>query len=183
MHIPSDDMERRLTEFQVAEDEQGRVVAAIGVQTHERHACIHSEAFEDFSIADEVRPLFLQRIQSLAMNHGVARLWTREQTPFWSQNGFRHAAYETLQKLPEGWDKTQPDWLTLQLRNEEVITSVEKEVAMILQSERRRSAETLRTAKTVKQIFTVVGVLLVLFILAMAAYVLLMRSKISLQPH
>jgi len=86
MRLPAGDLERRLTEFQVIEGPDGKVMGALGFQIAERQACIHSEAFTDFSIADSVRPVFLKRIQSLAMNHGVMRLWTREHAPFFSSS-------------------------------------------------------------------------------------------------
>jgi hypothetical protein len=70
MRYPTGDLERRLTEFQVVEGPGGEVVGALGFQIIERQARIHSEAFTDFAIADSMRPVFLKRIQSLAMNHG-----------------------------------------------------------------------------------------------------------------
>src|SRR3974377_775007 len=83
MRLPSDGHEKRLTEFQVVETSEGNVVSAIGGQIGKKHALLHSEAHRDFAIANQVRPLLLDRIRSLASNHGVLRLWTREKSPFW----------------------------------------------------------------------------------------------------
>src|SRR5262245_24687114 len=83
MRLPVEDLEKRLTEFQVAEAEDGRIVGTVGLQTVARHARIHGEAFADFAAADAVRPQFWERIQTLAINHGIVRLWTREEAPFW----------------------------------------------------------------------------------------------------
>src|SRR5262245_48029320 len=77
MHLPVAELERRLIEFQVAEDSNGKIVGAIGFQSEGRYARIHSEAFSDFGSTDQVRPIFWERIQTLCTNHGIARLWTR----------------------------------------------------------------------------------------------------------
>ena len=115
MNFPAADLEKRLTEFQVAEDENGNIVGAIGFQFLDRQGLIYNEAFADFSVADQVRPLLWTRIQSLAMNHGVARLWTRENAPFWTHSGLQPAKPEMLERLPEAWDRSAPGWLTLRL--------------------------------------------------------------------
>ena len=39
----------------------------------QRQGLIHSEAFADYAMADQVRPSLWGRIQALAMNHGIAR--------------------------------------------------------------------------------------------------------------
>src|SRR6476661_5038766 len=88
LHLPVADLEKRLTEFQVAVGPDNKIVGAIAFQISERHARIHSEAYSDFGAAETVRPLFWQRFQALATNHGIARLWTEEESPFWKQNGF-----------------------------------------------------------------------------------------------
>src|SRR5215218_3782398 len=69
MRFETPELERHLTEFQVAEDPEGRVVGAIGFQITGRHARIHSEAFSDFAFAEAIRPLMWHRMQALAMNH------------------------------------------------------------------------------------------------------------------
>lgn len=183
MRFPAQTLEKRLTEFQVAEDAGKHIVGIFGFQIQGRHGHIHSEAFGDFSLADELRPLFWQRIQALAMNHGIARLWTQERAPFWSRNGFQPATNESLQKLPEAWSASNPGWLTLQLKDEEAITSLEHEVMMLMQTEKQRTASTLETARTFKAALTVIGILLALAILGLAAYVYLTRGTLVPQPR
>src|ERR1051325_7770228 len=132
MRIPLADLDKRLTEFQVAEDANGKVVGTVGFQIFQRHGWIHSEPFSDFAVADEVRPLFWTRIQSLAMNHGVARLWTREHAPFWSQNDWQPPDDGALGLLPEAWDRTVKAWLTLRLKDVDVMASLDKEFEMFV---------------------------------------------------
>jgi N-acetylglutamate synthase-like GNAT family acetyltransferase len=175
MRIPLADLDKRLTEFQVAEGVDGKVVGTVGFQIFQRHGWIHSEAFSDFAVADEVRPLFWTRIQSLAMNHGVARLWTREHAPFWTHYGFQPAAAAALDKLPTGWDRSAPDWLTFQIKDEEALASVDKEFAMFMASEKQRTAQALAQAKNLKTIATVVAFIVALGVLAAAAYLYFLR--------
>jgi N-acetylglutamate synthase-like GNAT family acetyltransferase len=101
MSLPADDLEKRLTEFQVIESGDGQISGAIGLQIVRQHALLHSEAYADFSLADEARQLFWERIQTIASHHGVFRLWTQENSPFWSRCGFRIVITESLVHLPE----------------------------------------------------------------------------------
>ncbi len=161
MQIPLGDLEKRLTEFQVAELSDGKVIGAVGFHIVQRHGLIHSEAFSDFAMADEVRPQFWTRIQSLAMNHGVARLWTREQSPFWSHNGLQAADPETITRLPEAWDRTASGWLTLRLKDEEMMASLDKEFDMFVASEKARSAEALDQARKLKAVVIILVAIIV----------------------
>jgi len=173
MRIYAADLEKRLTEFQLAEDADGKIVGAIGFQIIQRHGLIHSEAFSDFAVADQVRPQWWTRIQSLAINHGVARLWTRENAPFWTHSGLQPAAEEALRGLPETWDRTSPGWRTLRLKDETVLASLDKEFDMFVASEKRRSADALGQAQKLKTFVTILGLLLALGLGAAAVYIAL----------
>jgi N-acetylglutamate synthase-like GNAT family acetyltransferase len=183
MGFAVDDLEKHLTEFQVAEDAAGQIVGACGFRTHQRHGLIHSEACADFSVVDEVRPLFWQRVQTLAMNHGIARLWTHERAPFWEHTGFQPATHDALQNLPPAWAAAPPDWLTLPLKNENAIASLEKEMAMLMHAEKQRTANRLESAKTLKTVVTFIGFLVAFAILGAAAYLYLSRHQISPLPQ
>ncbi|MCU0785871.1 MAG: hypothetical protein MUF81_17870 [Verrucomicrobia bacterium] len=176
MNFSVADLEKRLTEFQVAEDANGQVVGAVGFQFLQRQGLIHSESFVDFAVADQVRPLLWGRIQALAMNHGVVRLWTRESAPFWTHNGLQPPDPSVLERLPEAWNRTRPGWLTLRLRDEDVIMSLDKEFALFKEAEKQSTAETLNHARKVKQVCTVIGVLISLGLLIWALYLLLTRK-------
>src|SRR5213592_3655391 len=78
MSFPGEDLAKRITEFQVAEGPDGKVLGAVGLQIAAKHGRIHSEAFNDFALADQLRPLLWDRINSVATNHGLLRLWTQE---------------------------------------------------------------------------------------------------------
>jgi N-acetylglutamate synthase-like GNAT family acetyltransferase len=178
MRIPLGDLERRLTEFQVAEGPDGKVVGAVGFQIIQRHGLIHSEAFSDFSATDQVRPMFWTRISALALNHGVARLWTRENAPFWSQNGLQPPASETLARLPEAWDRNAPGLLTLRLKDEDAIANADKEIEMLMATERQRTSEAIGATKKFRTAVIWLGTLFALGLLALAVW-LVFRNRIN----
>lgn len=181
MRIPVADLDRRLTEFQVAERTNGEVVGAVGLQMMQRHALIHSEAFSDFGVADQVRPLFWQRLNALALNHGIARFWTRENTPFWTHNGLQPADEETLKRLPEAWDRSAAGWLTLRLKDEDAIASLDKEFDMFVAEQKRQTEEALGSARKIKTIVAWLVGFAVLASLAYAVY-LVLSGRINLRP-
>src|SRR5208282_6537009 len=135
MRLPADELERRLTEFQVIESADGEILGTIGLQIVHQHARLHSEAYADFSLADAARQLFWERIQVIASHHGVFRLWTQENSPFWSRCGFRIVITESLVHLPEEWKRFEGKWYSLQLKNEEALATLEKELTTFRESE------------------------------------------------
>lgn len=175
MQIPNADLDKRLTEFQVAEADDGQVVGTVGFQIVQRHGLVHSEAFSDFGVADQVRPLFWQRLNALALNHGVARLWTRENSPFWTHNGLQPADEDARKRLPEQWDRSAPRWLTLRLKDEDVIASLDKEFDMFVAAEKARTAAALESARKLKTAVVWIVMLLVLALTSWALYLVVIR--------
>jgi len=178
MHLPAEDLAKRITEFQLATDAQGRVLGAAGLQIATRQGLIHSEAFSDFALADHLRPLLWDRLQAVAANHGLLRLWTQENAPFWNHCGLVKADEEALQKLPAQWRTQSPAWLTLKLKEDiEAVASLDKEFAVLMQAEKDRAAKVMRHAHMLKILATVIAVG-VLFLVLGAAFYLVHRN-----PH
>src|SRR5277367_539053 len=139
MRLPSDALERQLKEFQVAEM-NGNVVGTIGIQFSGQSALLYCEGFSDFSIADAARELFWERIQTLAANHGVFRIWTQENSPFWSRWGFQPANDEILKRLPEQWKTGGGKWSTLQLKDEDAVAAaLENKFAGFMDAEKQQT--------------------------------------------
>ena len=134
MHLPANELEKRLTEFQVIETAGGQIAGAIGIQIVRQYALLHSEGYTDFSVADTARELLWERIRTIAAHHGVFRLWTQEDSPFWVRWGFQPANAETLARLPEEWKQFEGKWLTIQLKDEEAIAAVDKELEAFRES-------------------------------------------------
>lgn len=178
MRFQAQDLERRLTEFQVAEDAEGNVVGGIAFQISERHAHIHSETFSDFALADSIRPLLWERIQALARNHGIARFWTRENAPFWKQTGFVPAPADALKKFPATWQKESGEWWTLPLKDEDSIASLEAELKAFMAAEKQRTARALNHARNLKHVATAIAIIFALFVAAALFYIVKNNSGI-----
>jgi N-acetylglutamate synthase-like GNAT family acetyltransferase len=181
MRLSADELEKRLIEFQVIEAERGPLLGAIGIQIAGSHALLHSEGYTDFAAADSARELFWQRIQILAANHGVFRLWTQERSPFWTRFGFQPANTETLVRLPNEWkNEFEGAWLTMQLKDEKKIAdALEKEFATFMQSEKMQSTRVSEQARTLKTTVTVIAFAIAILCFGVAIYLLLHRNSLG----
>ncbi len=176
MRFPAEDLSKRVTEFQIAENAEGQLLGAIGLQIAERQGRIHSEGFADFSFAEQLRPILWDRLKAVATNHGLLRLWTREDAPFWSRCGLVKADADVLAKLPATWRKEPQEWLTLKLKDDvESLLSVEKEFALFMQTEKQRTDRAFQQAKVLKAIATLVAIVLLGFVM-IGAYLVVRRN-------
>ena len=144
VHLQVLDLERRLTEFQLAVSETGDLMGAIGLQIDSKQGKIHSEALAQPENQDFFRQQFWERLQIVARNHGLVRLWTEEPSPFWTQRGFQPADPELAGKrLPPAFGVSTKHWLTLQLREESATAiSLEHEFD-VFQAAQKESADRL----------------------------------------
>jgi N-acetylglutamate synthase-like GNAT family acetyltransferase len=173
MHLPADDLAKRITEFQLAESVDQKILGAVGLQIADRQGRLHSEGFIDFALADELRPALWERLQSVATNHGLVRLWTAEEAPFWSRCGLAKADAESLEKLPAAWRQIKGQWLTLKLKEDiEEVISADKEFAVFMEAERQRTQRAFQQARVLKFIATLVALAVLFLVLAGAFYVL-----------
>ncbi|HEX7570845.1 MAG TPA: hypothetical protein VF492_10100, partial [Verrucomicrobiae bacterium] len=155
--LPADELEARLTEFQVVEA-GGVFAGALGLQIVRQHARLHSEDYADFSVADAARELFLERLQKLAANHGVFRVWTQETSPFWTRWGFQPANTETLARLPEEWKNLEGRWLTLELKNADAINAaLGNQFAGFMDTEKKQTAQVADRARKLRLFITIAG--------------------------
>lgn len=173
--LPADELESRLTEFHVVEC-GGEFAGALGVQVAGQHARLHSEDYKDFSVADAARERFWERIQKLAANLGVFRIWTQETSPFWTHWGFHPANAETLARLPPEWEALEGRWLTLELKNEEVINrALQDKFAGFMDAEKQQTARVAAQARQLRLVVTIL--LLVFFVLCLVAGVFLFLRR------
>ena len=181
MRLPADELEKRLTEFQVIEAADGQIVGAIGVQIIRQHALLHSEGYTDFAVADAARQLFWERIQTITAHHGVFRLWTQENSPFWTRWGFQPANAEILERLPGEWKRSEGKWLTIQLKNEEAIAALDKELEAFRESEKKRTAETLDQARTMTKTITIIVFVVGIVLIGVAIYLFMRRGFLPMR--
>jgi hypothetical protein len=181
MHFPHEELGKRITEFQLAESADGKLLGAVGLQLAERQGRVHSEAFFDFAHAEQLRPLLWERIQAVARNHGLLRLWTREQAPFWNHCGLQTADAEALQKLPALWQNEPAQWQTLKLRDElETVMSLDKEFALFMESEKQRTERAFHQARVLKVIAVVIS-LAILALVVVGAFLMLRKNPTLLR--
>ena len=177
--LPADKLKDHLTEFQVVEAD-GKFAGAIGVQIVRQHARLHSEDYSDFSVADAARELLWERIQRIAANHGVFRVWIIEDSPFWTRWGFQPANAETLARLPDEWKNLEGRWLTLELKNEDAInTALQNQFAGFMAAEKKSTAHIAERARQLKLFITLAGFGIFFVCLVIAGWLLLHRPALS----
>ena len=179
MQYPTEDLARRITEFQVAESADGQVLGALGLQVAERQGRVHSEAFGDFALAEQLRPLLWDRVHAVATNHGLLRVWTQETAPFWNHCGLLQADAEALEKLPAPWRGPSSAWLTLKLRDDvETVLALDKEFAVFMQSEKQRTDRLFKHARMLKTLATVIAFALLVAVVAWGVNVYLHHPQL-----
>ena len=172
-NLPADELESRLTEFQVVEA-GGTFAGAVGVQIVRQHTRLHSEDYADFAVADAARELFWERIQTLAANHGVFRVWTQETSPFWTRWGFQPASAEILERLPDEWKMIEGKWLTLELKNEDAIqAALKNRFPDFMAAEKEHTAAVEKKAGQIRAFFTVLFFAVAAVCFAIVIYLLL----------
>jgi N-acetylglutamate synthase-like GNAT family acetyltransferase len=112
--LPWDQLERFLTEFIVVMDSEGAILAAVGLQTAGEEGLVHSEAVIPRDDEAELRSALWQRLQIVARNQGVGRLWTLEDDAFW-RSIFIPASTADIAASPLASADLQAAWSTLQL--------------------------------------------------------------------
>jgi len=165
--LPALELEKRFTEFQVAYDETGKLVAAVGLHIAGSEGRIHSETFADFSLTDPVRPLLWERLQTVATNHGLFRLWTQETAPFWKKAaGFSEASAQILAKLPEVFRSENAGWLALQLREAGADPdALEREFTAYREAEKAKRDKLMQQAAALRIVGTIIAVIVFIFAL------------------
>ena len=177
--LPADKLKDHLTEFQVVEADE-KFAGALGVQIIRQHARLHSEDYSDFAVADAARELFWERIQKLAANHGVFRIWMIEDSPFWTLWGFQPASVETLARLPDEWKNLEGRWLTLELKNEDAInTALKNQFAGFMAAEKKSAAHLAERARQLKLFITIAGFGIFFVCLVVAGWLLLHRPALG----
>src|SRR5688572_1936101 len=137
------DLEKRLTDFQLVVSDAGDLIGAIGLHIEGKQGKVHSEAFAQPEQDAKFRDQVWERIQVVARNHGLVRLWKREGGPFWQQQGgFAEASAELVKRLPASFGDAPGRWLMLQLREENLsVLSLEREFELFQVSQQQETAK------------------------------------------
>ena len=170
--LPPLELEKTFTEFQVTEDSEGKLLAAIALQIAGSEGRIHSETFADFALTDQVRPQLWERLQVLAANHGLFRLWTQETAPFWKKAaGLSEPSGEVMAKLPEAFRSPTPGWLAIQIKEPGADPdALEREFAAYKEVEKAKRDKMLQNAAALRVFGTGLAVVLFIFVLGVLVY-------------
>mgnify|MGYP001438211169 CR=1 FL=1 len=177
--LPATELEKRLTEFQVVEDTNGQLVGALGIQIEGHVGNLHSETFADFSLTDALRPLIWDKIQTLSITHGLYRLWTHEDAPFWKKDaGFAEPNEEIKKKFPPAFGSLNDKWLSLWLRDEPVLpTSIEKQIELARQESEAQYNSLMGKASTFNIIKSGLVTLLLFALIGVLIYGLVVMNR------
>jgi N-acetylglutamate synthase-like GNAT family acetyltransferase len=156
--LPVGELEKRLTEVQVAARPDGVLLGAIALRVAGTHGWVHNEAFYNLEPGEAVRRSLWERLRVLARNHGLTRLWTRERGPFWASAGYIQATEEDLGRLPAAFGQPQAGWLTLPLLAETAFTpALEKELELFHLAEQEETQRLVRQATILKWIAALIA--------------------------
>lgn len=150
------DLEKRFTEVQVAENAEKKIVGALGMKIDRLHGQLHSEAIVDKNDT-AIYEAFWQRLQVLARNYGLFRLWTDSQTPYWQTIGFKTPDEKAYEKRPESISGARDKILALVLKEETAEgLSVEQQFEIFTQSQKAETERLMQQAQTFKKVAYVV---------------------------
>jgi len=170
-HLPSLELEKHLTEFQLVLRPDGVALGTVALRIAGVHGLVHSEAYYSAAQAAECQTQLWARLQSLAHNRGLARLWLRAPPSApWLARGFHPATDQDLQRLPAAWVDPRAKWATLSLRDEALLSgALEEEWEQFRDAERTSRDRLQRQAALLKWLAALIalaffaGALLLLF--------------------
>jgi N-acetylglutamate synthase-like GNAT family acetyltransferase len=168
--------EKRLTEFQVVLNEKNQVLGAIGLQIKGHEGVMHSEVFLDPACTDDYREELWGRLQIVARNHSLVRLWTQEDAPYWHHIGFKPCDKELLQQLTEVFGEQEGHWSCHNLRADIALPkTLDQELAIFAEAQRQETTALLHKAKIWRHIATAIAVLFFAMVVVVG-FLILRRS-------
>jgi N-acetylglutamate synthase-like GNAT family acetyltransferase len=158
--FPALELEKRVTEMQVAETHEGKIAAALGFKIERLHGLIHTEAVPESAENGAMHEAFWQRLQVLARNHGLFRIWTHSPAPFWATLGFQKPDPKAIEKLPAAFGPVDEKLITHTIREESPQgLSVEQEFELFSQAQKLETERLMRQAEVFKKIaYTIIFV-------------------------
>jgi N-acetylglutamate synthase-like GNAT family acetyltransferase len=146
------ELEKRLTENQVAHTTEGEVVAVLSLEISGDKGRLHSEAIAWPDHAEDLRILLWRRIEGMARSLGLSRLWTTLEGPFWKGVGFKNVHEESPASLPGEWASPGARWLALPLRGEGGEEEIAKHLAILKAASQAEHDQVMERARWMKWI-------------------------------
>ncbi len=143
--LPWMELERFATEFQVVPAEGTDVLlAAIGLLVEGSDALLHTEAVADPGLADELRATLWTRVQIVARNQGVQRIWTQEDADYWRASGFSKPSSTMLAEATATFVDKSAEWQVFELLDPDKAKHLVDEQMAIWEAARAQEAEELQ---------------------------------------
>lgn len=176
--LPGEELEKRLTEFQVVAAE-GEVIGALGLCLLGEDALLYGEAIGRPELGDTMRQQLWARFETLTMTAGLARVWTRLEAPYWRSNGFREADAKTLAQLPAALAEQPGPWRCLPLKGlDSAAPSIEKQFALLKAMHQEENERIVRRGRRLVVIVTTLIVLVFGLLTVWAIYVGLVKPRL-----
>lgn len=163
-------LERRLTEFHVALDDEQRLLGAIGLRLQGGEGCLHTEAYHDVEGMNVAREALLERVGKMADALGLHRMWTTLDLPALGERAFEEPDEESMEAFPREFGDWRQNWRIALLRDPSAApANLEKQLAMLTIQNRESSQQIVRSAKIVKGLMNGALILLAIAMVAMLA--------------
>ena len=173
---PDYELDKRLTEFQLAFDAQGWLLGALGLRFVGPHAEIHHLALRRPDLETQVREALYERILALAHQQSAHRLWTRDPGAFWADKGFTVPGAPEIRELPPRFGHPSEPWRTLKLREDPLrLVAAEEQLEAYLELERLKVERLVRRGRVLRLLATAIAV--GILGLALGALVLVLRQR------
>lgn len=175
--LPWEQLERYLTEFQVVPLDDGTFVGAMGLLVEGHEALMHTEAIPaDQGEPDEIRAALWRRVQIVARNQGVVRLWTQEDAPYWGASGYGVPDPKSRGEAKAGFLSDDPDWRMYQLVDPDRAAKMVQEQMAIWEATRSQESDDLQeTVRRIRTIAFVVTGLIIAVLFGLVMYVFAKR--------
>jgi N-acetylglutamate synthase-like GNAT family acetyltransferase len=185
MELPWQQLEQYLTEFQVVPAEDGSLRAAIGMLVEGQEALMHTEAIpESEPEPDELRAALWKRLQVVARNQGVVRIWTQEDAPYWVASGFQPPEPSVRSEAKASFVGQDGDWHIFPLSDPNRTSKILQEQMAIWQATREQeSSDFMGTIRNVRTgAFMIAGTIIAL-LFGMAIYIFSKKPDILNHLH
>jgi hypothetical protein len=123
-------------------------------------------------LADEARDLLWKRIQMMARNHSLDRIWTRLNAPFWRNLGFRLATADEAEAIPEAFGEPAGIHLLPLRQGDASADAIEKQFAMLRALNERESEQLQRRVGVIKKLAIALTIMVSLLVVAFAVVAL-----------
>ena len=173
--LPWDQLERFVTEFILVPNDDGLPLASIGLQAEGDQGLVHSEAILPGQDDEALRAALWQRLQIIARNHGIVRLWTLEDAVFWTTR-FESAPDSVVRGLGATFADPTASWWICVLRDPERAQRLLDERMALWEAHRQSDAHQFSdTIARIRQAAFIIAGLVIAMMVGMVVYLVARR--------